>query len=55
MRLYIDESATLFTGGEHYYSIDESKESVILTHTYVKTGVMLSATLTFDNVAGFAV
>ena len=52
--LHVDELAACLTGGEHYYAVDEGEESVVLTHAYVETGVVLSATLTLDDVAGFA-
>lgn len=55
MGLHVDELTSFLAGGEHYNSVDESEECVILTHTYIKTGVMLSATLTLQDVAGFAV
>ncbi len=53
--LHVDELATLFAGGEHHNSVDEGEKSVILTHAYVKTGVVHSATLTFDDVTCLAV
>lgn len=52
--LHVDELATLFAGGEHHDSVDESEESVILAHTHVETGVVNCATLTLDDVTGFA-
>lgn len=55
VRLNIDIFASFLTGSEHNNSVDESEESVILTHTYVKTGMVDSATLTFDDVTGFTV
>ena len=53
--LYVDELAALFACSEHYYAVDESEESVVLAHTYIKTGMVLCAALTLDDVAGFAV
>ena len=55
MGLNVDEFASFFTGGENYDAIDKSEESVVLTHADVKTGMVLSATLTLDDVACFAV
>lgn len=43
--LHVDELATLFAGGEHHNSVDEGEKSVILTHAYVKTGVVHSLSL----------
>ena len=40
--LHVDELAACLTGGEHYYAVDEGEESVVLTHAYVETGVVLS-------------
>lgn len=55
MGLDVDELAPLLAGREHYYSVDESEESVVFTHTYVQTGVVLSAALALQDVAGLAV
>ena len=55
MRLYIDEFSTLFSSCEDYYTIDEREESVVFTHTDVEAGMMLSATLTLQDVACLAV
>jgi len=51
---YVDELATLFAGGEYYYSIDECEECVVLAHAYVKSGVVYCATLALDDVACLA-
>jgi hypothetical protein len=53
--LYIDVLATLFAGCEYYNTVNKSEQCVVFTHTYVKTWVVLSATLALDDVAGFAV
>ena len=53
--LNVDELATFLASGENYHTVDEGEESVVLTHTDIEAGVMLSAALTFDDVAGFAV
>ena len=53
--LYIDKLATFFSLGEYHYTVDESEESVVLAHTHVKTGVVNCATLTLEDVAGFAI
>lgn len=54
MRLNIDEFTSFLTGREHYHSVDESEESVVLAHSDIETGMVLSAALTFDDIAGFA-
>lgn len=51
----VDEFTSFFTGGEHNCAIDKSIQSVIFTDTYIQSGVVLGTTLTFQNVAGFAV
>ena len=55
MGLHVDELAAFLTGGEHHYAIDQSEESVVLAHADVEAGVVLSATLTLDDVACLAV
>ena len=54
MRLDVDILASLLTGSEHHYPVDEGEECVVLTHAYVEARVMLSATLALDDVAGLA-
>ncbi len=39
------------TSLEHYDTILQRVQGVILTHAYVLTGIVLGATLTNDNVA----
>ncbi len=39
---------------EDNYTVDQSEKSVVLAHTYVEAGVVNCATLTLDDVAGFA-
>ena len=53
-RLYVDELATFLALGEYYETVDESEDSVVLAHSDIKTGMVLCATLTLDDVAGFA-
>lgn len=53
-RLYVDKLASLFAFGEYYYTVDKSKQSVVLAHTYIKAGMVNCATLTLDDVTGFA-
>lgn len=53
--LNVDELASLLALGEYYYTVDESEDGVVLAHTHVKTGVVNCATLTLDDVAGFAI
>lgn len=55
MGLYVDELASFLTCGEDYYAIDEGEESVVFAHTYVETGMVLSAALALQDVAGLAV
>ena len=55
MGLHVDELAAFLTGGEHYNAVYEGEESVVLTHAYVKTGVVYCATLALDDIAGLAV
>ena len=55
MGLNVDIFTSFLTCSEYYYTIDKGEESVVLTHAYVKAGVMLSAALTLDDVAGFTV
>ena len=50
----MDILSAFLTGREHYDSVNKSEESVVLTHTDIQTGMVLSATLTFDNVASTA-
>lgn len=55
MGLHVDELTTLLTGSENYNTVDESEESVILTHADIETGMVDSTTLTLDDVTGLAV
>ena len=50
----VDKLTSFLAFSEHYYAIDESVDGVVLAHTYVKTGMVLSTALTLDDVAGFA-
>lgn len=50
-RLNVDVFTSFLTNGEHYSAIDKSVNSVVLTNADIFAGVVLSATLTFDNVA----
>ena len=52
--LHVDKLATFLALGEYYYTVDESEESVVLTHTHVETGMVNGATLTLEDVTGFA-
>ena len=53
-RLDVDKLAAFLTDGKGHYTVNESEESVILTHTYVQTGMMNSTALTLEDVTGFA-
>lgn len=55
VRLYVDELAAFLANGEYHNTVNESEECVIFAHSYIETGMMLGATLTLKNVAGFAV
>ncbi len=50
---YIDKLATVTTFGEHHDAVDEGIDGVILTQTYVQTGMVYGATLALDDVTGF--
>ena len=50
-RLDVDETSAVFTFSEDNSTVYESVDSVVFTHTHVQTGVVNSASLTFDNVA----
>lgn len=54
-RVYVDEFASAFSFGEDYSTVDESVESVVFAHTYVQTGMVNCATLTFDDIARFGI
>lgn len=54
-RFHIDETTTVLTFGEHNNAVNQSIDRVILAHAHIQTGMMHSATLTFDDVTGFAV
>ena len=53
--LNVDKLAAFLAFGEDNLAVDESEEGVVLTHAYVKAGVVDSATLTLEDVAGFAI
>ena len=55
MGLNVDELTSLLTGGEYHYAVNEGEQSVVLTHTDVETGMVNGATLTLDDIAGFAI
>ena len=52
--LYVDELTTFLACSEEYSTVDEGEEGVVFTHTYIQSRVVLSATLTLDDVAGLA-
>jgi hypothetical protein len=51
---HIDEATTIAAFSEDHHAVDKSINSVILTHAYIKTGMVDSATLALDDVAGLA-
>lgn len=53
-RLDVDEFAAFFAFCEDNNTVDEGEESVILAHANVETRVVYGATLTLDDVTGFA-
>lgn len=53
-RLDVDELAAFFALCEDNYTINESEKSVVLAHANVEARVVYGATLTFDDVTGFA-
>ena len=55
MGLNVDELTSLLTGGEYHYAVNEGEQSVVLAHTHVETGMVNGATLTLDDIAGFAI
>ncbi len=52
---HVDKLAAVLSFGEHNHAVDEGEESVILTHAYILAGVMNSAALTLQNVAGLSI
>ena len=54
-RLNVDELAAFFAFSEDNYTIDKGENSMVLTHANVQTRVVNCATLTLDDVTGFAV
>lgn len=54
-RLNVDELAAFFAFSEDNNTVDEGEESVVLAHANVETGMVNGATLTLDDVTGFAV
>ena len=55
VRFYIDELTAFLTGREDNDAVDEGEQGVVLAHADVEARVVLSAALTLDDVAGFAV
>lgn len=53
-RLHVDIRATVLTCGEHYNTVDQGVDGVVLTHAYIQTRVVYSTTLTLDDVACFS-
>jgi hypothetical protein len=50
---HVDETTTVLAFSEEDGTVNESVDSVVLAHTHVQTGVVNSATLTFDDVTCF--
>ena len=55
MRSNIDEAASVLPFREYYYTVEQSVDGVVLAHAHVLTRVVHCATLTLDDVAGFAI
>lgn len=55
MGFYIDELTSFLTGREYYHTVNKSEECVVLAHSDIEAGMMHRATLTLQDVAGFAV
>ena len=54
VRLYIDELTSLFSGREHYYTVNEGEERVVASHADIEARMVLRTALTLDDVAGAA-
>lgn len=39
---------------KYNFTIDKCKKSMIFAHTYIKSGMMLCASLSYNNISGFA-
>lgn len=53
--LNVDEFTSFFAFGEDNNTVNESEDSVVFAHANVETGMVNGATLTFDDVTGFAI
>ena len=54
VRLYIDELTSLFSGREHYHTVNEGEERVVASHADIEARMVLRTALTLDDVAGAA-
>lgn len=52
--LHVDKLAALFSCGEYHYTVYQCEKSVVLTHAYIQAGMVLCASLAFEDIAGFA-
>lgn len=52
--LHVDELAAVLALSEDNGAVDESVDGVVLTETYVFTGMVNGTTLTLDDVASFS-
>ncbi len=52
--LNVDKLSASLAFGEHYCTIDQSIQGMILADTYVEAGMMYGATLALEDVAGFS-
>ena len=50
----VDEATSVATFGEEYGAVDERVEGVVLADAYVEAGVVDSAALTLQDIAGLA-
>lgn len=53
-RSNVDETATVATFGKEYIAVNKSIQSMVFADTYIFTGVMHCAALTFDDVTRFS-
>ena len=52
--LDVDKPTAILAFGEYYNAVDQSVDGVVLAHAYVEAGMVNCATLTLDDVTGFA-
>lgn len=55
VRSDVDELTSTLTFAEHYDTVNQSVDGVVLTHAHVESGVVYSTALTLDDVARLSV